>query len=133
MKASMKRVTGAFAFAATIASAQLATAGKKAVHEVAVTPSERGSGSMGDARGSSDSNQTIRVRISGYATYEVGFVSFTSSNAGVSGQCTSTTPWIVDAMRATKSDSFIQATWNSDGQCTSFVAWNSSEYTVKEQ
>lgn len=110
-----------------------AWAGHKSYNPVVVTSSSA-SGSLGNARNSTDTQQYIGCTIYAY-TGGTPYV-FCFANAASTGyayvSCSSYDPAIVDAARAINGDSYIQFAFNTSGTCTSLYVLNGSHAEPKK-
>jgi hypothetical protein len=110
-----------------------AWAGFKSVTYVNINTTTRVAyGSMGSARGSTDTNQSIGCFVQGFSsgTNSVFCQAYNASNATV--YCTSNAPAIVTAATTLSDSSYIYFTWDVNGACTGLTVSNDSSYAPRQ-
>ncbi len=110
-----------------------AAAGRKDAWPVVVDlPNRMAYGSLASARNSPDTVQSIGCSTFYDAVNRRNQVSCAASNAaGVSAQCASQDPNLVQVSLAIHNDSFVQFRWDATGACTTIFVTNSSTLAPK--
>ncbi|RKG83187.1 hypothetical protein D7W79_00665 [Corallococcus exercitus] len=86
------------------------------------------SGSMGSVRNSSDTTQSLYCSSS-----SAGYGSCIATNAsGVSVSCLTTNANLLAVIRSVNSDSYVQVTYDSTGNCTSILVGTGSNHEPKQ-
>ncbi len=87
-------------------------------------------GSFGSARNSADSVQYIQLAVQAGPSGEVAWV-FARDASGVSASCFTSSAALVSTAKAVTSDAYIQATWDTGGQCTNLEVRTTSIHPPK--
>ncbi|MHA7630155.1 hypothetical protein [Corallococcus sp. M7] len=108
-----------------------AWAGGKGYSPVYISiPLRYATGSMGDARNSTDTQQGISITFDASSNSEFAYVNITDST-GLYAFCSTSSPTLISAMKAVNSDARIAVSWDQNGVCTSITVDNSSWSTPK--
>ncbi len=113
-----------------------AWAGAKTVVPVTISPSASTtwvSGTIGSARNSANTNETIGCALYAYSNVSApsSIQCYARNAAGTYISCTSTAPALVNAMSAITSDSYITFVVDTSGSCTHVYINNSSYFEPK--
>jgi hypothetical protein len=89
-------------------------------------------GSLGSARNSADGTQYIGCTMYAYSGSPLSAYCYAINAAGLYVTCTTSTPLLVNAARALRSDGFLYFRWDSNGGCTAISATTSSYDNPKQ-
>lgn len=114
----------AAAFAVLLSVAAIAEAGTRWTYQVSINDGSRYAvGTMTDARGSADINQSIGCY------HNTTFAScYATSSAGLSRSCTTNNAALIEVIRSISAESYIYFLWNADGTCNYVLVENSSRW-----
>lgn len=114
----------AAALAALLSVAAIAQAGTRWAYQVSINDGSRYAvGTMTDARGSADYNQSI-----GCYHNTASATCYATNSAGLSRSCTTSNVAMIDVIRSISSESYIYFMWNTDGTCNYVLVENSSRW-----
>jgi hypothetical protein len=91
--------------------------------------SRRASGTIADARASTDSTQFIGCAVYGYSTVAQG-VCEAQNSKGVNVYCYTTDAPMITAISSVR-DGYLTFTWDANGKCTYVYTSNNSAYAPK--
>ena len=116
---------------AVVGLTQTVSAGRKDRWPVVVDNANKVAyGSLGDARNSADTVQSIGCSVFYDTANQRNQVSCSATDAaGVSAQCASQDPNLVQIGAAISSNSFVQFRWDATGACTTVFVMKSSSLT----
>ena len=111
-----------------------AWAGLKSTFYVTVNSTSRYAfGSVGDARGSADTQQYIGCAVDAFSNTGSTYVFCDARNAsGVIGYCMSTSPAMLAAVATQSSSSYYYFGWDADGNCTYLSISNWSDLAPRQ-
>jgi hypothetical protein len=111
----------------------VASAGFKQPWAVTIDPVNRTAmGSLGTARNSPDSNQSIGCGVSYDSVNRKNNVNCSAMDStGHTAQCATQQAELIQIALGINGDSFLQFNWNGD-ECTNIIVFNSSIYAPKQ-
>jgi hypothetical protein len=123
------QIAGGLLVAAVIGVVATSQAGQKLTQTVTVNTTSRFAyGSLGSARASADTNQTI-----GCSTFHTGATICSARDAaGINGACSTTDPAYRSAANSLNGDSRIYFQWDTAGACTYLQIENYSSWAPKQ-
>ncbi|CAM4072335.1 hypothetical protein [Corallococcus exiguus] len=111
---------------ALLTGSTAAWAGGKGYSPVYISVLSRyATGSMGDARNSTDTLQGISITFDASSNSEFAYVNI-SDSTGLWAFCSTSSSTMISAMKAVNSDARVTVSWDQNGVCTSFTVDNSS-------
>ncbi|RKH67014.1 hypothetical protein D7W81_14535 [Corallococcus aberystwythensis] len=117
---------------AALAGSTAAWAGSTTKHEVYIDTTNRVfAGNFGAAHNSTDWLQFIDIMIQASASGEWGRILVADKN-GVWVSCMFTDPSLISAAKALTSDSYIQASYDTNGMCTVLEVRTTSRHETKQ-
>src|SRR5262249_17500944 len=105
--------------AAATAAVRTAQAGAKSAYPLYVDTTNRiAMGAIGDIRGSSDTTQFITCELTAYSYGAVNASCWGRDANSKSFSCSTTNSAMISAVQAISGDSFLDVSWDAQGNCT---------------